>query len=68
MTAMFVVIFLEQWRKETKHWTALIGLGASALCLILLGPDSFLIPAMALILLALTLLRRPITREGGFAR
>ena len=33
MTAMFVVIFLEQWLKEKKHWTALIGLAASILCL-----------------------------------
>ncbi len=68
MTAMFVVIFLEQWRKERKHWTALIGLGCTAVCLILFGPDSFMVPAMAAILLALTLFRRPITKEGGFAQ
>ena len=67
MTAMFVVIFMEQWRKEKKHWTALIGLGCTAACLLLFGPDSFMVPAMAAILLVLTLFRRPITREGGFA-
>lgn len=57
MTAMFVVIFLEQWLKEEKHHASVIGIGASALCLILFGPDSFLLPAMAVILILLALLR-----------
>lgn len=67
MTAMFVVIFLEQWLKEKKHWTALIGLAASILCLILFGADDFMIPAMVLILASLTLCRKPIEKAGGFA-
>ena len=65
MTAMFVVIFLNQWRKEEKHYTALIGLGSAALCLLIFGPDSFMIPTMACILAALTLLRQPIEKAGG---
>jgi ATP-dependent Clp protease ATP-binding subunit ClpX len=40
MTALFVVIFLEQWLKEKKHYTALIGLFASILCLIGFGAES----------------------------
>ena len=32
MTAMFVVIFLDQWRKEKGHAASLIGLGASLVC------------------------------------
>ena len=67
MTAMFVAIFMSQWKKEKKHYTGLIGLGATALCLILFGPDSFLIPAMALIVALLTLFRKPIEKAGGFA-
>lgn len=67
MTAMFVVIFLEQWLKEKKHWTALIGLAASILCLVLFGADDFMIPAMVLILASLTLCRKPIEKAGGFA-
>ncbi len=67
MTALFVVIFLEQWLKEKKHYTALCGLFASALCLVLFGADSFLLPAMALILLLLTIFRGPIEKAGGFA-
>lgn len=60
MTAMFVVIFLEQWLKEERHITALVGLCASALCLWCFGPDSFMIPAMVCILGLLTLFRKPI--------
>ncbi len=65
MTAMFVVIFLNQLEKEEKHYTALIGLGSAALCLVIFGADSFMIPTMICILAALTLLRTPIEKAGG---
>ena len=60
---------LEQLLKEEKHYTALIGGAASLLCLLLFGPDSFLIPTMVCVLGLLTLLRRPIepTLKGGDA-
>lgn len=64
MTAMFVVIFLEQWLKEKKHYTALIGVLVSAVCLLLFGADSFLIPTMVCILCFLTLFRKPIEKAG----
>lgn len=41
MTAMFVVIFLDQWGKDKQHASALIGLAASVLCLQLFGADGF---------------------------
>ena len=62
MTAMFVVIFLEQWLKEKRHISAYIGLGASAVCLIMFGADSFMIPTMAAIIFLLTVLRKPLER------
>ncbi len=62
MTAMFVVIFLEQWLKDRTHVSALLGLGLSLLCLIFFGADTFIIPSMLAILGALTLLRRPIEK------
>lgn len=67
MTAMFVVIFLEQWLKEKHHTSEWIGLAASGACLLVFGPNNFLIPTMICILAALTALRRPIERqlEGG---
>lgn len=66
MTAMFVVIFMEQWLKEKSHASAYIGLGVSALCLALFGPDSFMIPTMILIIALLALFRGRFTKmEGG---
>ena len=67
MTAMFVVIFLEQWLKDRRHTSALLGLGLSALGLIAFGPDNFVIPAMAAILGVLTLLRAPLEKGGASA-
>lgn len=67
MTAMFVVIFLEQWQKDKQHISALAGLGISALCLLVFGSDTFILPAMLGILAALALLRRPLTKGGGDA-
>lgn len=58
MTAMFVVIFMDQWLKEKNHTSSLLGLGISFLCLLVFGPDSFMIPTMFLIIVSLTLLRK----------
>lgn len=67
MTAMFVVIFLEQWLKEERHESSLLGIGLSVLSLIAFGADGFLIPAMLSILAVLTLLRRPLEKTNGGA-
>lgn len=58
MIALFVVLFLEQWLKESNHTSAQIGLFVSAICLILFGKKNFIIPAMAGILILLTLIRK----------
>ena len=63
MTAMFVVIFLEQWLKDEDHTSALLGIVLSVLCLLLFGTDYFILPAMAAILLALTLLRGKLEKK-----
>jgi 4-azaleucine resistance transporter AzlC len=60
MTAMFVVIFLEQWLKEKNHLSALVGIGISLICLIIFGADSFMIPTMIAIICSLTALRKPL--------
>lgn len=62
MTAMFVVIFLEQWLKEKNHISSLLGLSVSAICLFFFGADSFMIPAMAAIVGLLTLLKKKLSR------
>lgn len=60
MTALFVVMFLNQWEGNKDHRPALIGVGASVVCLLLFGSGGFLIPAMALIVLCFAL-----TGKGG---
>lgn len=64
MTAMFVVIFLEQWLKDKKHFSAMIGILASVACLIIWGRDNFLIPTMVCIVVFLTIFRKPIEKAG----
>lgn len=67
MTALFVVIALGQWEDRKNRPSALLGLGAAALCLAVLGPDRFLIPALILIVLSLLALRGRLDREGAAA-
>ena len=65
MTAMFVVIFMEQWMKEKHHFSELIGLIAAVGCLLLFGADNFMIPTMVCILAALSFLKKPIESRFG---
>lgn len=62
MTALFIASFTEQWLTTKDHIPALTGLLSTLVCLVIFGRDRFLIPAMLLITLVLTLLRR---REEG---
>ena len=63
MTALFITSFTEQWLRTRDHIPALTGLLATLLCLVVLGPEHFLIPAMLLITLVLTLLRDRLGRK-----
>lgn len=58
LTALFTVIFVDQWKAQKNHLPALIGVFCSLACLLIFGPDSFIIPSMAAILIALTLTQR----------
>lgn len=64
MTAMFLVIYVDQWCKEDTHTSSLLGLALPLLCLVLFGADNFILPAMGALLAVLTLLRRPLERGG----
>ena len=65
MTALFVTVFVEQWTSTKEHRPALLGVGATVLCLVLFGQEIFLIPSMAVITLMLAALRPKL--EGGAA-
>lgn len=58
MTALFVASFTEQWLTTKDHVPAITGLLCTLLCLIIFGRNNFLIPAMLLITLVLTILRK----------
>lgn len=58
LTALFVTIFVEQWLSTQNHFPAIVGTGATAVCLMLFGKDVFLIPSMFLIAAILTLSRK----------
>ena len=62
MTALFLTSFVEQWVKKGNRIPALTGLGATLLSLAVFGPERFLIPAMLLITLVLSLLRGRLER------
>ena len=67
MTALFLVIFLEQWRGAKSHLPALLGLGCGAVFLLALGPDNFLLPALCTTVAVLLLARPALNRERGAA-
>ncbi len=58
MTAMFVVIFLEQYLKDKNHLNSYIGLGVSLLMLLFFSADNFMIPAIVGILICLSAARK----------
>lgn len=58
MTALFLVVFVEQWRSTKNHTSAIVGVAASLICLLIFGTDQFLIPSMLSITVLLTLLRK----------
>ncbi|MDE6728195.1 MAG: AzlC family ABC transporter permease [Oscillospiraceae bacterium] len=63
MTALLTVLFVDNLLKEKSHIGSVIGVCAALLCLLIFSGDSFIIPAMLLILLALTIFRKPIERK-----
>ena len=65
LTALFVTMFVEQWLSHKNHLPAIIGVGATILCLGIFGRDIFLIPSMALIAVLLTVSRKTGRRKDN---
>ena len=55
LTALFVVIFTDQWKSRRDHRPALVGVASSVACVIVFGAQAFIIPAMVVILAVLSL-------------
>ena len=49
MTALFVIIFMDQWKKVSSHIPALAGLICGIVCLLLFGQSNFILPALILV-------------------
>ena len=64
MTALFITSFTEQWLTTRDHLPALTGLLSTLVCLVIFGAERFLIPAMLLITLILTLVRGRYGEKG----
>lgn len=58
MTALFIIMFMNQWEDKSNHSAAIVGLGSSLVCLLIFGSENFMIPAMVLIILCFTLNRK----------
>ena len=67
MTALFTTVFIQQWIDSKCHIPAILGLAATLICRILFGRDLFLIPAMIIIIIVLTVMRSRIEPEYGAA-
>lgn len=58
MTALFLIIFIDQWEKAEKHTPALTGLGIGILCLLIFGENRFMLPALLMVSVLLLLFQR----------
>jgi 4-azaleucine resistance transporter AzlC len=67
LTALFVVIFVGQWKAQKNHKPAIIGVLCSVICLVIFGPSNFIIPAMIAILAVLTISRKEYLVEKELA-
>lgn len=63
MTALFVVMFINQWEETEHHPSALTGLACSAICLLIFGSQNFIIPAMILMIVCFTVTGRKRSEE-----
>lgn len=51
ITALFVVMFIDQWEDAQDHKPALVGIVCSVICLVIFGSGKFILPSMASIVL-----------------
>lgn len=64
MTALFVVILVEQWMDKKNRPGAIIGLAMGVLCLLIFGADNFILPTMICILATLLCGRKQFEKGG----
>ncbi|MFL0198083.1 AzlC family ABC transporter permease [Clostridium sp. WILCCON 0269] len=65
MTALFVVIFMEQWFTYKTHVPALIGIASTIFSILIFGANDLIFPSMLIIVMTLTIFRKQIHKEIG---
>lgn len=63
MTALFIVIFIEQWMERKNRIPELIGVAVAAIALLIFGANSFVLPAMLAIIALLFVGRKKLDKE-----
>lgn len=63
MTALFVVIFIEQWMDKKNRIPEMIGVSAAFICLQIFGASRFVLPSMLLIVLILFVSKKRLQEE-----
>lgn len=64
MTALFVVIVVEQWQEQKSHFPAILGAVSGLAWLLLLGPDSFILPALCTCMAILLSARKSVVQHN----
>lgn len=62
LTALFIVILINQWKSTKNHLPAITGIASAILCRLVFGSSNFIIPAMIVILICVTVLKTPMKR------
>lgn len=63
LTALFVTILLDQLKDAVSRLPAVIAVFSSIICLLIFGPDNFILPSLIITVAALTVLRHTIATE-----
>lgn len=67
MTALFVVIMIEQWMEKKNRKSVVIGLICGLVCLLIFGAENFILPTMLCIMAILLFGRRTLEKTDGVA-
>ena len=65
MTALFIVIMVEQWLTSKEHLPVILGVSTTIVCLVIFGADLFIIPAMVLIAFELVIFRKKLDKSAA---
>jgi 4-azaleucine resistance transporter AzlC len=68
MTALFVVIFIEQWKSFKSHLPVFIGLGSSVFCILAFGSSNFILPSLIITVSLLMIFKNKICMKNSVLR